>query len=123
VAKTISRTDDLDPKKLADETIKFSFDGNRYEIDLTSENASGFRKHLEPWVQKATKLGAAGATAGLDLAAVRAWCAANKIEVGAKGRLPRELIERYKTETGMTVEKKADAKPSNGKEKAAKKAA
>ena len=114
MAKTTMRTCDFDTKKPADETVKFSFDGNRYETDLTTENANKFRAAIGPYLEKATKLGASGTSAGLDLQAVRDWARGKGIEVGEKGRLPKDLIERYKAETGMAVETKKADKPANG---------
>lgn len=115
MAKTYVRTDDFDKRTPADTTIKFSFDGARFEMDLTHANADKFRAAVQPYIEKATALGSSGGNAGLDLQAVRSWAEGKGIKVGEKGRLPKKLIEEYKAETGLTVEpKKAESKPANG---------
>jgi hypothetical protein len=37
-----------------------------------------------------------GVEAGVDTAAVRARAASNGIEVSARGRLPKDVVERYR---------------------------
>ena len=54
--------DDYDGKSTADGTIDFSFDGTKYLIDLSSDNAKAFRADMERWVSAARKVGKTAAT-------------------------------------------------------------
>ncbi len=99
----VELTDDVDGKPAA-ETISFGLDGKTYEIDLSTKNAKALRKELEPWVGAARRLSgrktrttsAAASTTGVDNKAVRAWAASNGIELSARGRIPGEVIEKYR---------------------------
>ena len=96
-------TDDLNGKP-ADETVSFGLDGSVYEIDLTSKNAAALRKAFQPWQESARragggkrgKRGSSGAKSAVDTKAVRAWAASNGIEISARGRLPKDVIEQYR---------------------------
>ena len=52
MAKTVivKLTDDIDGGD-ADETIEFALDGNTYEVDLSSANASKLRDALKPFIE------------------------------------------------------------------------
>jgi uncharacterized membrane protein len=101
----VELTDDLDGKPAA-ETVAFGLDGRVFEIDLSEKNAKALRKTLEPWVTSARRVsGRARQTGtaaprrvetGVDTAAVRAWAASNGIEVSARGRLPKDVVEQYR---------------------------
>lgn len=89
----------------ADETVSFSVDGVAYEIDLTTEEAGKMRSEIEPFVSRARKVGRQGTsvkrtrgTGGgdLDAAAVRAWAATNGVEVSGRGRISRDVLEKYR---------------------------
>jgi Lsr2 len=53
MAKTVivKLTDDMDGGD-ADETIEFALDGQTYEIDLSTANASGLRQAFKPYIEK-----------------------------------------------------------------------
>ena len=95
-------TDDLNGKP-ADETVSFGLDGSSYEIDLTSKNAAALRKAFEPWQESARRAGGAkrgrrpggGARSAVDTKAVRAWAASNGIELSPRGRLPKDVVEKF----------------------------
>jgi nucleoid-associated protein Lsr2 len=106
--------DDLNGQA-ADETITFALDGVQYEIDLTNKNASKLRGVLAPYVAAGTRIGRGGVTAsrgrearGRSSArsdrqqnqAIREWAVANGIPVSDRGRIKREVVERYKSEVG-----------------------
>ena len=97
----VEPTDDVDGKPAA-ETVRFGLDGRDYEIDLSEKNAKALRKLLDPWVTSARRAGGRrtrGTTrveTGVDTAAVRAWAASNGIEVSARGRLPKDVVEQYR---------------------------
>jgi hypothetical protein len=94
-------TDDVDGKP-ATETVRFALDGREYEIDLSDKNAKALRKAFEPWAASARRAGGARTRTatrvetGVDTSAVRAWAASNGIEVSARGRLPKDVIEQYR---------------------------
>ena len=50
-------TDDLDPSKIADTTVRFGVEGAEYEIDLTAENASQLRKIIQLYVDASRRVG------------------------------------------------------------------
>jgi hypothetical protein len=66
VAKTtvVTITDDLDGSPSA-ETLRFSVANTTYEIDLAPKNREKFDKALAPFIQKATRVGAAPRARGV----------------------------------------------------------
>lgn len=53
----VQMTDDTDGS-VATETIEFTIDGKRYEIDLSAKNAKAFRETFKPYVTTARALSA-----------------------------------------------------------------
>ncbi|MFC7310145.1 Lsr2 family protein [Streptomyces monticola] len=102
----VTLSDDIDGGEAA-ETVAFGLDGKSYEIDLNQANAKKLRKALAPYLQagrkqtgKAGKGGKAGRTfkhtaVTADPAAVRAWARSNKMEVPARGRIPKKVYEAF----------------------------
>jgi nucleoid-associated protein Lsr2 len=102
VSKVITRLeDDLDGSEAA-ETVKFSIDGSDYEIDLSKANADKFRNSFGDYISHSRKVGGgrrgrkAAGSDGVDIKAVRAWAASNGIEVSTRGRVPADVIEKYR---------------------------
>jgi hypothetical protein len=99
----VELTDDVDGKPAA-ETLRFGLDCREHEIDLSVKNAKALRKDLEPWAaaarrvsgRRATRGAASRVETGVDNAAVRAWAASNGIELSARSRLPKDVIEQYR---------------------------
>lgn len=54
MAKTVILVDDIDGSSNA-ETVRFSYDGVAYSIDLSRKNRAAFDKAIKPWVQAATR--------------------------------------------------------------------
>jgi hypothetical protein len=103
---TVALEDDLDGGPAA-ETIRFAFSGADYEIDLSSKNASKFRKDLAPYVEHARKAGRGqlrrpGRTAASRQRSgdVRAWAKQQGIAVSDRGRIPAGVVEQYQAATG-----------------------
>lgn len=105
MAKTtlIQITDDLDGSKDAQE-ISFSFQGNRYTIDLAKKNLAAFEKALKPYISAATKApkgstrtsrSAKPKSMNQDLAAVREWAKSAGIEVSDRGRISKAVLDQY----------------------------
>ena len=101
--------DDLDGGQ-AEGTVRFGLDGAEYEIDLSAKHAEAMRKALEPYVRAARRAsgsaarrpgrnGRRAATAGPDSTAVREWAKAQGIEVKDRGRVPAELVVKFKAAT------------------------
>lgn len=104
-------TDDLDGS-LAATTLEFAFDGIAYSIDLSEANAMRMRDCLEPYIRAASKASrrserkswpaqqsSAGKTQSPHQRA-REWLRMNGHEVGSRGRLPQELLQRYELAQG-----------------------
>ncbi len=100
--------DDLDGSE-AEGTVRFGLDGTEYEIDLNGEHAQALRDALAPYVNAARRAGG-GATrrptrasggrrtsaSGLNTTEVREWAKAQGIEVKDRGRVPAELVVKFK---------------------------
>ena len=91
--------DDIDGSEAA-ETIAFGLDGRSYEIDLNETNARKLRAALEPYVDAGRKRSRSGKAyrqteVAPDPAAVRAWAQANKLDVPARGRIPKRVYEAF----------------------------
>ncbi len=102
--------DDLDGSD-AEGTVRFELDGAEYEIDLNAEHAQALRDALAPFVNAARRAGGgarrAGArggrktsASGLNTTEVREWAKAQGIEVKDRGRIPAELVAKFKAATG-----------------------
>lgn len=101
--------DDLTGKDLADgdgQTVRFSLDGIRYEIDVDQRGADKLRSTLAPYVRAGRRVRPSPtlrrspgtlrrSKVAPDPAAVRAWAAAHGIEVSNRGRVPSSVIERF----------------------------
>lgn len=105
--------DDLDGTEAA-ETVIFGLDGESNEIDLSDKNAAVLRKSLDRYLASA-RLGGADRTSPAsrrarnkplrgrgdpDPRTVRAWANENGIEMSTRGRIPTEVLERYKASGG-----------------------
>ncbi|MDQ1662378.1 MAG: hypothetical protein QOJ68_2358 [Blastococcus sp.] len=94
------------------QTVRFALDGQRYEIDLSDQDAAAFRLALQPYVQSGRRASrrtgtSASArrstpdrrgTAGRrreDNALIREWARAQGHEVSDRGRIPRMVLEAY----------------------------
>jgi Lsr2 len=101
--------DDIDGGD-AEETVRFALDGTEYEIDLNAGHAQALRDALARYVRAARRAGGGarqpargGRSAqgtGLDNAEVRQWAREHGIEVKDRGRMPAELVARFKAATG-----------------------
>jgi hypothetical protein len=91
--------DDIDGSEAA-ETIAFGLDGRSYEIDLNQSNADKLRTALAPYVEAGRKRARSGkayreTVVAPDPAAVRAWAQANRMDVPARGRIPKRVYEAF----------------------------
>jgi hypothetical protein len=102
--------DDLDGSE-AEETVRFGVDGASYEIDLSAGHAEELRSALARYAGAGRKVNGAlrGAPArkagraaanGHNSTEIRDWAKAQGIEVKDRGRVPADVIAKYKAATG-----------------------
>ena len=101
--------DDIDGSE-AEGTVRFALDGAEYEIDLNAKHAEALRKALSRYIEAArrssgttrrpARSGRRAASGGLNTTEVREWAKAQGIEVKDRGRVPAELVVRFKAATG-----------------------
>src|SRR5258708_21752282 len=100
MAKTVSVivTDDVDGSTDA-EAVTFSFNGQGYEIDLGPANRQRMRDSLQPFIEAGRLTGRRTARRAAprraDLAAIRAWAAAQGLSISERGRISGEVISKY----------------------------
>lgn len=104
--------DDLDGGQ-ADDTVRFGLDGIDYEIDLSVKHAEALRKALAPYLATARRAPGSAArrpgrggrrsasSGGAAPTAVREWARSQGIAVKDRGRVPADLIARFKSATGQ----------------------
>ena len=102
--------DDLDGSA-AEGTVRFGLDGAEYEIDLNARHAQELRDALARYAGAARRVGGAarrpargargGSASGLNTTEVREWAKAQGIEVKDRGRVPAELVVKFKAATGQ----------------------
>jgi hypothetical protein len=99
-------TDDLDGTESSDiETVQFALDGASYEIDLSPKNRKKLEDALTPFLDKSRKAGKsestrqkarAAANRDYDPKVVRIWAQSNNVAVPARGRIPQEVVDKFK---------------------------
>ncbi|MDA8321181.1 MAG: Lsr2 family protein [Actinomycetota bacterium] len=97
--------DDIDGSE-AEETISFSLDGARYEIDLNGAHAQELREQVGRYVKAARKVtGSSGRPARVRRASaddknkeVRDWARDQGLEVNDRGRIPAHIVAKYEAE-------------------------
>ena len=102
--------DDLDGSD-AEGTVRFGLDGAEYEIDLNTGHAKELRDALARYVGVARRTGGAakrpaargrrrGSANGVNTTEVREWAKSQGIEVKDRGRIPTELVVKFKAAVG-----------------------
>jgi Lsr2 len=102
--------DDLDGSA-AEGTVRFGLDGTEYEIDLNGEHAKELREALARYVgaarrasgvaRRPLRAGRRAPAGGLNTSEVREWAKAQGIEVKDRGRVPAELVVKFKAATAQ----------------------
>ena len=91
--------DDIDGSD-ATQTIRFALDDIEYEIDVSDRNANRLRNSLSDFIAHGRKVGGRRgrkpSSGQVDTKAVRKWAEANGIEVSSRGRIPADVVERYR---------------------------
>jgi hypothetical protein len=101
--------DDLDGSE-ADGTVRFGLDGTEYEIDLNTKHAQELRDALSRYLSASRRVGSvarrparngrSALTSGLNTTEVREWAKTQGIDVKDRGRVPAELVLKFKAATG-----------------------
>ena len=106
--------DDLDGGD-ADESVDFTVDNKRYQMDLSEKNAARLREILAPFIAAARR--PSGATtptrrsttaarpsgAGVETAAIREWAGMNGFSVSTRGRIAASVREAYENRAASTA--------------------
>jgi Lsr2 len=97
-------TDDIDGSQGA-ETVRFSYDGVDYELDLSEKNAKKFHDNMRFYSDHSRKVGGRGRRSsggqtkttkvGADNATIRAWAKANGVKVPDRGRISNSVREQF----------------------------
>jgi hypothetical protein len=100
--------DDLDGSE-AEGTVLFGLDGTHYEIDLNTDHARELRAALARYIDAGRKVTSTArrarrnerkaAAGGMSNADVRSWAKAQGIQVKERGRIPADVIGRYRAAT------------------------
>jgi len=125
--------DDVDGST-ADRTVRFSWDGTNYEIDLSKKNIAELGALLEPFVaagRRTTGRGRNGgrvarsgrgaksgsSSSGVDLGAVRTWAAANGHVVAERGRISVAVLDAFRADSAGPASTAGGgaAKPARGR--------
>jgi Lsr2 len=100
--------DDIDGGE-AEGTVRFSLDGVGYEIDLSVAHTEELHKALAPYIAHARKTGGtrraargrSGNGSAVDTRKVREWARGQGIEIKNRGRVPADVVEKYRQAIGQ----------------------
>jgi hypothetical protein len=101
--------DDIDGGE-AEGTIRFALDGAEYEIDLSAKHSDELHDSLKAYIAHARKVGGTarrGPIRGIrkpspiDTVAIRAWARENGFDIKERGRVPAEVVAKYRQATGQ----------------------
>jgi Lsr2 len=104
----VSFVDDIDGSD-AEGTVRFALDGADYEIDLNTGHADELRKAFATYVEHGRKVsgvrragrGSRRTTAsGLNTTEVRDWAKSQGIQIKERGRVPADVLAKYREATG-----------------------
>ena len=101
--------DDIDGSE-AEGTVRFALDGAEYEIDLNAKHAEALRKSMAKYIDAARRSSGAArrparggrraSASGVNTTEVREWAKAQGYEVKDRGRLPAELVVKFRAASG-----------------------
>ena len=101
--------DDIDGGE-AEGTVRFALDGSEYEIDLNAQHSEELRSALGKYVTHARKVGGGSRrstargnrrASTVDTVAVRAWAREQGIDIKDRGRVPADIVTKYREATGQ----------------------
>ena len=110
MAKTLVEVlvDDLDGTE-AVESVRLGWNGQWRQLELSEKNLAALSKAIDRFWDAGRPIRTEGGDArlrssagpsGRDPRAIRVWAADNGIAVPARGRIPREIEDRYNAATG-----------------------
>lgn len=101
--------DDIDGSE-AEGTVRFGLDGAQYEIDLSTIHAEELRSVLAPYTRAGRKVAAVArrtgrgpakaAVNGFSTNEIRDWAKENGLEIKDRGRVPADVITKFRAATG-----------------------
>ena len=97
--------DDLDGSEAGD-TVRFGLDGTDYEIDLNAKHAQELARYVNAarraggGARSPARSGHRAQANGLNTTEVREWAKTQGIDVKDRGRVPAELVAKFKAATG-----------------------
>ena len=105
----VTHFDDIDGSTGDVRTIPIAVDGQQVEVDLSSANVDKLMAALEPYLSAGRKVGGGGTASGRrrtsapaaaakkssETQAIREWAQANNIQVNARGRIKKEIVDAY----------------------------
>lgn len=100
----ISLIDDMNGDDItgSGETVRFSLDGQKFEIDLGDENAAQLREAFAPYVANARRTGGSKSRGRRSSTKqptpndeIREWARGNGHTVASHGRIPKKVKQAY----------------------------
>ena len=101
--------DDIDGSA-AEGTVRCALDGAEYEIDLNAKHAEALRKSLAKYIdaarrssgtaRRSARSGRRASASGVNTTEVREWAKAQGYEVKDRGRVPAELVVKFRAASG-----------------------
>jgi hypothetical protein len=100
--------DDIDGGE-AEGTIRFGLDGAEYEIDLSAKHDEELHNALKQYITHARKVShgarrsatrASRKPSTIDTAAVRAWAKEHGYDIKERGRVPADILTKYREAIG-----------------------
>jgi hypothetical protein len=101
--------DDIDGGEAAG-TVRFALDGVDYEIDLSTEHTQDLHTAIGKYIGHARKVGGTRRAArgvgrrnasAIDTHKVREWAREQGIEIKDRGRVPADVLTRYRETVGQ----------------------
>lgn len=87
--------DDIDGGT-AQETVKFTYRGKTYEIDLNQQNAKAFDECMKRFVSSARGFGAGSDDSDAsERQDIREWARKQGLKVGSRGRIPASVLREF----------------------------
>jgi hypothetical protein len=96
--------DDIDGSTENVRTVPIAVDGQQVEIDLSAANVDKLMAALEPYLSAGRKVGGGSrrrsaatptSTKSSDTQAIREWAQSQGLEVNARGRIKKEVVDAY----------------------------
>lgn len=100
--------DDIDGGD-AEGTVRFGLDGSEYEIDLSAKHGEELHAALGKYIPHARKVGGATRRSAprasrrpstVDTVAVRQWAKENGFNIKERGRVPADVVNKYREAVG-----------------------